>query len=294
MCEYSADQFKSLKTIVVHSGVFHADDVFTVSYVQMLRRFYGLSMLKVIRTFTIRDYMTIENGYLVADIGKGEFDHHFHESEKKRRNDGVPYAAFGLVVKAFHSDFLSDDEYSILDKKFIEPIDLHDNCGGGNQLSYAIAAFNKNWDDADPNNDPKFYEAVDVATIILEKFIKNVRSLIKAQEIAKSQTVEGNAIYMDEYAPITEFFADDPNVLYIGSPSLRGTYQMLTVKDPCGVAKRLFPERIRGVSYPDGVFDDEGLSFCHPSGFMASFRDKATARRYIENLNKEGGLVASA
>lgn len=287
MCKYTTDQFKSLKSIVVHSGVFHADDVFTVAYVQMLRRFYGLGMLKVIRTFRVADFMTIENGYLVADIGKGDFDHHFPDAEKKRRADGVPYAAFGLVVKEFHEDFLNEEEYKILDKKLIEPTDYHDNSGNGNALSFAISIFNKNWDDVDPNNDPKFFEAVDLASTILEKFIDNVRSFAKAKAIANEQTVEGNAIYMDKYVPINEFYAADPNVLYIGSPSLRGTYQILTVKDPCGVAKKLFPERIRGISYPDGVYDQDGLSFCHPSGFMASFKDKETAKRYIKKISSE-------
>lgn len=293
MCKYTTAQFKSLKAIVVHSGVFHADDVFTVAYVQMLRRFYGLGMLKVIRTFRVADFMTIDNGYLVADIGKGDFDHHFPDAEKKRRSDGVPYAAFGLVVKEFHEDFLNEDEYKILDRKLIEPTDYHDNSGNGNALSFAISIFNKNWDDADPNNDPKFFEAVDLATTILEKFVENVRSFAKAKAIAMEQTIDGNAIYMDKYVPINEFYASNPDVLYIGSPSLRGTYQILTVKDPCGVAKKLFPERIRGISYPDGVFDQDGLSFCHPSGFMASFKDKETAKRYIKKISNEEAIYSA-
>lgn len=282
MCKYTKSQFTGLKSIVVHSGVFHADDVFTVAYVQLLRKFYGLEMLRVIRTFKVAEFMTLDNGYLVADIGKGEFDHHFPETEKKRRSDGVPYAAFGLVVKAFHEDFLSEEEYNLLDKKFIEPVDYHDNCGSGNQLSYAISMFNKNWDDADPNTDSKFFVALEVASTILTKAIENIRSFAKAKKIAEEQVVDVDAVYLDKYAPIGEFFADDPKVLYIGSPSMRGTYQMITVKDPCGVAKKLFPERIRGVSYPDGVYDADGLSFCHPSGFMATFDTKEHAKKFIE------------
>lgn len=286
---HSRKEFENLKTIVVHYGTFHADDVFTVAYVQVLRRFYGLDMLKVVRTFKPGDFMTLENGYLVADTGNGEFDHHFPEADKKRRTNGVPYAAFGLVVKAFHHDFLTEDEYTIFDKKFIEPIDYHDNCGGGNQLSYAISLFNRNWDDPDPNIDKNFFDAVNVATAILEKAIKNIRSFNNAMSIADSQVIdeETHAVYMDKYAPVEEFFAEDPRVLYIGSPSLRNTYQMITVKDPCKVSKKLFPERIRGVSYPDGVFDSDGLSFCHPSGFMATFRDKEAARAYIKKYMED-------
>ena len=286
---HSKEEFKNLKNIIVHYGTFHADDVFTVAYVQLLRRFYGLDMLKVVRTFKVADYMTMENGYLVADIGGGEFDHHFPEAEKKRRDNGVPYAAFGLVVKNFHHDFLSEDEYNLLDKKFIESIDYHDNCGGGNQLSYAISMFNKNWDDPDPNIDNKFFEAVDVASVILSKTIDNIRSFARARAIANSQNIdeETHAVYLDKYAPIEEFFSDDPRVLYIGSPSLRNTYQMITVKDPCRISKKLFPTNIRGISYPDGVYDADGLSFCHPSGFMATFKDKETARKYIKKYMEE-------
>lgn len=282
---YTVEQFKSLKSIVVHGGVFHADDVFTVAYTQLLRAHYGVGALNVIRTFKVADYMTFENGYLVADIGKGEFDHHFPEAEKERRANGVPYAAFGLVVKAFHEGFLNETEYELLDKKLIESLDEHDNCGRGNELSSVISSFNKNWDDPDPNMYTRFFDAVDLAYKILEKFIDNIRSFAKAKRIAGEQIIEGNAIYMDMYAPVNEYFADNPDVLYVGSPSLRGTYQMITVKDPRGVAKKLFPEEIRGISYPDGVFNDDGLSFCHPSGFMASFKDKESAKAYIEKIS---------
>ena len=60
---YTVEQFKSLKSIVVHGGVFHADDVFTVAYTQLLRAHYGVGALNVIRTFKVADYMTFENGY---------------------------------------------------------------------------------------------------------------------------------------------------------------------------------------------------------------------------------------
>ena len=282
MSKYTIDDFKNLKSIVVHAGTFHADDVFTVTYAQFLRKCFGLNLLKVIRTFNPADFMTIENGYLVADIGKGDFDHHGPEAEKARRANGIPYAAFGLVVKAFHEGLLDEDEYQIFDKKFIEPIDYHDNCGNGNMLSSVISTFNRNWDDPDPNIDFRFHEAMEVAAPILKKAIENSKSHAAAKRAADKQVIEGNAIYMDEYIPINDFFAEDPNVLFIGSPSMRNTYQMITVKDPKGVAKKLFPENIRGTSLPDGLFDKDGLSFCHSSGFMATFKSKAAAKKYIE------------
>lgn len=284
MCKYSIEDFKLLRYVAIHAGVFHADDVFSVAYVQLLRKHYGLSLLKVLRTFKVADFMTIENGYLVADVGGGYFDHHFPDAEKKRRPNGVPYAAFGLIAKEFHDGFLSEEEYSALDKKLIEPLDAHDNNGCGNNLSLAIAMFNRNWDDNDPNIDSKFFEAVDVATVILTKAIENAKSLAKAKQIAEKQTIDGNAVYMDRYAPVNEFFSDNPDVLFVGSPSLRGTYQVISVKDPLGVSKKLFPERIRGTSYPEGVYDEDGLSFCHPSGFMATFKDKEYAKKYIDRM----------
>lgn len=134
-----------IHTVVVHGGNFHADDLFTVAYLLKYFDFIGVPVTYK-RTFQITDEMTLENGYIVVDIGLGEFDHHQKEELKQKRANGTAYAAFGLVVKTFHDTYLSEEEYQMLDKIFIEDLDRHDNYGTPNHLSLAIGSFNMNWD----------------------------------------------------------------------------------------------------------------------------------------------------
>lgn len=276
------NNISNYNTIVVHDGVFHADEVFGVAYMQLMRDHLSLIPLKVIRTHRVGEYMTEENGYIVADIGKTRFDHHFPENVKKTRSNGVPYAAFGLLVKEFHEGFLSSFEYELFDKKFIEPIDYNDNNGGGNQLAFAISVFNKTWDNNDPNAQTvNFFEAVKFATVLLKRVIKTIKALSKAKKIALYSFPDGDTIYLDEYAPITEFLVDS-EVMFVGSPSMRGGYQIISIKDSTGNNKKLFPERFRGYN-PDGNTSNEyGMTFCHSSGFIASFIDKEHAKKFMD------------
>ena len=282
------DIFKGVRTLVIHSGVFHADDVFTAAYVSLLKDYLKQPPIRIVRTFNVQDHMTLDNGFLVADIGRGEFDHHFPESQKQRRDNGNPYAAFGLVVREFHEGYLNDTEYELFDKIFVEPIDYTDNTGAFNQLSQAIKNFNKQWDDDSPDNDLYFDMALALARNILSSAIRNCRSSAHAKEIARGCSPDHNGvIYLDEYAPINEFFTYDDSVKFVGSPSKRGTYQIVCVKDGDKRDKAPFPKSIRGIGFKPDEYDAEGLNFCHPSGFMASFKDMKTAKAWMDNHIQE-------
>lgn len=268
-------------TIVIHDGVFHADEVFGVAYMQIYRAYNNLPLMKVIRTHRITDYMTEENGYIVADIGKTRFDHHFLEDQKQCRTNGVPYAAFGLLVREFHHGMLNSFEYELFDKKFVEPIDYNDNLGGGNQLAFAISVFNKTWDNDDPNAQTvNFFDAVKFATVLVKRILKTISALSKAKKIALNSIPEDDTIYLDKYAPISEFLVIS-DVKFVGSPSMRGGYQIISVKDDTGANKKLFPEQFRGYN-PDSGTNEYGMSFCHSSGFLASFDTEENARSFMK------------
>ena len=83
-----------IHTVVVHGGNFHADDLFTVAY---LLKYFDLIGVPITykRTFQITDEMTLENGYIVADIGLGEFDHHQKE-ELKQKDKQILYQSSTL------------------------------------------------------------------------------------------------------------------------------------------------------------------------------------------------------
>lgn len=277
------NKIENINTVVIHAGIMHSDDVFTVAYINMVRKWFNLKPAEVIRTFNIKQEYTMDNGYLVADIGGGQYDHHFSDEKKqKRAEDNVAYAAFGLVVRDFHDGFLNDYEYELFDKKFVKPLDYHDNNGSGNQLAFVIGSFNKNWDDENVNTDVRFQAAVNFATIALEQYIGSIRSLAKAKEIAVKCKPDGETIYLDKFAPISEFFSADENVKFIGAPSLRNGYQIVAIKNKEGKNKKLFPEYLRGWNPGEGMYNEAGINFCHSSGFICVFRDKQCAKEFMD------------
>jgi uncharacterized UPF0160 family protein len=82
------------KTMAVHSGDFHADDVFAAALISMI-----YPKLKVIRTRNPDQFDTCD---IVADVGlihdptKLRFDHH-QEGRAGSRENGILYSGFGLV-----------------------------------------------------------------------------------------------------------------------------------------------------------------------------------------------------
>ena len=69
-----------------HSGKFHADDVFSSAL-----------LLSVNPEITIHRGSQVPEDFkgIVFDIGRGKYDH--HQRDSRIRENGVPYAAFGLL-----------------------------------------------------------------------------------------------------------------------------------------------------------------------------------------------------
>ncbi len=93
----------NLVRIVTHSGSFHPDDVFSGALFSIL--FDG--NIEIIRS---RDPEIIKTGDYVFDVGglsDGEknFDHH-QEGGAGERENGIPYASFGLVWKRFGEEII--------------------------------------------------------------------------------------------------------------------------------------------------------------------------------------------
>ena len=94
-----------LKTIVTHSGTFHADEALAIA---MLRRLPAYQHHQIVRT---RDPALIATGDIVVDVGgeyqpqKNWFDHHqrsFTENySKKPQHSKIKLSSAGLVYKHF-------------------------------------------------------------------------------------------------------------------------------------------------------------------------------------------------
>lgn len=77
---------------VTHGAKFHADDVFAGA---LLR--YMNPNIRIDRVLQPPEHF---DG-LIFDIGRGAYDHHQQDAEV--RENGVPYAAFGLLWRAYGS-----------------------------------------------------------------------------------------------------------------------------------------------------------------------------------------------
>ena len=71
---------------VTHNGRFHADDVFSAALLKILNPEIHISRVS-----------TVPENFdgIVFDLANGAFDH--HNSNKKCRENGVPYASFGRL-----------------------------------------------------------------------------------------------------------------------------------------------------------------------------------------------------
>lgn len=283
------DKLMKYKKVIFHSGVFHADEVYATAYLMILYDFFGLPFPKWERKNVISPEMTEENGYLVYDIGGGRFDHHFPEDQKQRREDGTPYAAFGLIVREFHEGFLTQEEYEAFDASWVKGIDLNDNTGCGNPAAFEIKCMNPTWDSPNSNTDIRVFTAISKARDTLEYIIEHIYADCHARECAETTVdIADGCMYLEHYAPIGKYIAPKDGIAFFGFPSNReiGKYSITSVKWK-GVNKALFPKQFRGLSVKTPNFAqinfNTGLSFVHPNGFMATFDSKELAKKFMRD-----------
>lgn len=112
--------------LITHNANFHQDDLFAVAVLLLL-----FPDLKVKRT---RDLNEMKEADFIVDTGgindaeKNRFDHH-QDGGAGRRENGIPYASFGLVWKKYGTQLCGSHEVAdVVDKKMVQPIDAAD-CG---------------------------------------------------------------------------------------------------------------------------------------------------------------------
>ena len=151
----------TIRRLVTHWGRFHADEVFATA---VLRRLFPAAELVRTRDRQLLDDANEDLSSVVYDVGgvydpaRHCYDHHqfllrvrpgddFQEVPEARRENGVPFAAFGLVWKHFGAAYVSQiaTEYGLgaelfpaiqlaVDVGLVEGIDAGD-CGALEQAS---------------------------------------------------------------------------------------------------------------------------------------------------------------
>lgn len=247
---------------ITHNGRFHTDDVFSAALLKILNPDIKIKrMSKVPPEFT----------GLVFDLSDGEYDH--HTPNLKYRENGVPYASFGLLWKEFGPKLVGSDAANTFDESFIQPLDLQDNVGGNNMLCRAITQANPKWDSND-SPDECFFKAVDFAIYILTNEIESMRSTEKASSIVRNalEKQENGIVILPVGVPWKSILIPEP-VYFVIYPSTRGGYnaQAIPTEITSQICKIYFPNEWRGQSDSlESISKICGLTFCHTSGYLLS------------------------
>ena len=274
---------------MTHGGKFHADDVFSAALLKIIN-----PNIKIIRTFEVPD----DFEGLVFDIGGGKFDH--HQEDSPNRENGMPYAAFGLLWKEFGKNLLckagctpeqAEAEALRLDEKFIQPLDEDDNTGCGNQLAGIIGLFNPTWD-SNENSDVCFEQAVKIADIILNKKIDSIVSAQRAKILVEEalKKSDGKIVILPQFAPWKHVLVPS-DAQFVVYPSQRGGYnaQVIPMDLDTKESKCDFPEEWAGKTEEQlplisGV---ETLTFCHKGRFLISVKNIKDAVKACEIALKQ-------
>jgi uncharacterized UPF0160 family protein len=222
--------FSKATKICVHDGTFHADDVFAVAALSI----YSKGNIKIFRS---RDPKVWDECDYVCDVGrvydpaKKRFDHH-QETFKEQRQNGIRYAAAGLVWKEFGEKICGSSEIAKrVDESLIQAVDAEDN---GQELftpifkdvnpytiSDLVADFNPTWKEDVSSGMMSFQYLVSVAKRILERSIKDAEDEISGEEHIKkiyNETEDKRLLILDGEYSWQHFVSHLPEPLIVVKP----------------------------------------------------------------------------
>ena len=255
-----------------HGGKFHADDVFSAALLLYLNPEIQISR---------GNQVPEDFDGIVFDIGRGAYDH--HQKDSRIRENGVPYAAFGLLWEALGAEILGEELALPFDETFVQPLDNNDNTGEKNELASLIGNFNPAWD-AEGGADEAFFQAVSVAGMILEnKFERcrgNERADRRVEEILAEQERAIKAgkipaenrqiLILPEFVPCQKHLSET-EIAFVIFPSNRGGYCIQPQKREYSLNyKCSFPPAWLGLENEEleAASGIAGAVFCHKGGFL--------------------------
>lgn len=304
----AANSLVTHNLLATHNGVFHADDAFAVAFFTLVS-----PGMQIVRT---RRQDIIDRAAVVVDVGgvdeqqANRYDHH-QRGFSKRRLNGVPYAAFGLVWQ--HRGWVLDLLGSMLrgmpvnaarlisavDATLVAAVDATDSgweAPGDIRttprygVSAVISALNPTWDE-EPDFDAAFVRAVAVAQGILERAIRGCAAELAAESVVRAAITAGSAsddreiLVLDKFCPWqATVIAEAPDAKLVVFRSEDGQFRVQAIPVALGSfeSRLLLPESwggMRGVELAaairasgGGIADDEAV-FVHPGRFIGGATD---------------------
>jgi uncharacterized UPF0160 family protein len=288
--------------VVTHNGTFHADDVFGVAVVALAHG--GLDAIEVTRT---RDEAIIAAGDIVLDVGgvydaaARRFDH--HQQGAGLRENGLPYAAFGLVWKEFGPVICGDASIAAsVEENLIVANDAMDNgvdvfdakFEGVRPYDFAayVGAHNPTWreeeewgGEASAKRDQAFMALVPWAMELISREVVRAKDKIAAAGFVRAAydaADDKRIVVMERFYPYQAVVEELPEPLFVVYPNKQDqTWCTKAVrKDSTSFDNRMdFPAtwaslRDADMAAASGVSD---AIFCHTKLFLAVARSKEGA-----------------
>lgn len=273
---------------ITHNGDFHADDVFAAACLSII--YPGITFTRT------RDAALFADADIVFDVGaehdpaRGRFDHHQSGGAGKREN-GVPYAAFGLVWKEYGERIAGSAEAAKrIEERLVEPIDAVDNgVAVSNPVidgiyAYTVVDVIGSFAPEDPHQfDDAFTDAVAFAEGLMRREVARAARHVRLeaelmQEVEKNQGAE--ILVLERHYP-TRVLINTP-VLYVVFPDAangRWVVRAVPASEHGFAVKAPLPEAWAGkrdqeLSAVTGVSD---AVFCHNGRFIAITVSKESA-----------------
>ena len=294
--------------IVTHNAGFHIDDIFAVATL-------SLALELEDKEFTItrsRDQDIIQSADYVLDVGGiydedlNRFDHHQEGGAGKREN-GVPYASFGLVWKKFGPVLCGDLGIAErLDRSIAQPIDANDN---GVQfiesiipglmpldVGYIRYLFYPTWKEDMTKTDDIFLELVKYAKVLLRRIIKVNQDDLEAEKLVmddfKATEDKRLIILSNSRYPWEEVYSKLEEPLYVVYKNINNdTWSIKGVRNDLNNYKtrKKLPESWAGKTGEEleKITGVEGAVFCHNARFMAVAKTKEAILHMAEIALKD-------
>lgn len=286
--------------VVVHNGSFHADEVFAVA--ALLLTLEG-EEVEIERT---RDDSVIESADYAIDVGlvynpaKNRFDHHQTEGAGVREN-GIPYASFGLIWKEFGEQISGSKQIAdTIEQKLVMSIDALDN---GVKIaepiyegvrSYDITDYLYSyWIDEEIGEDEVgrvFKRVVSLAKDLIKREVEKAQRIIEEGKIVEeiyNKTEDKRIIVLDRHLAWGVIMTEKPEPLIVVYPSTDGEkWNAKTVRTSLNSfeTRIKFPESWAGKTNGElvEVSGVKGALFCHRGRFLVVTESKESALALAE------------
>jgi uncharacterized UPF0160 family protein len=284
-----------MTTIATHNGICHADDVFGTAALKLV-----YPDAAIVRT---RDRKVLAAADFRVDVGgkddprTGDYDHHQRGGAGSRDN-GVPFAAFGLVWKAFGEVICGSKEIAdLVDRQFVAAIDAADTAypltetvvegATPNTLSGCFASMNPSWHETGVSVDEQFERSLPLAKLFLERAIVRASGILLAEAVTREAVANsdgGPVVILEKFCPWQGVVIKEaPNALFIVFPAITGDWRIQCIPPSLGSRdkRKPLPAAWGGLA-GEALQSESGVDdavFCHVGLFIggASTREGALA-----------------